>query len=85
MRTGAKPIGHAWVNRLSWLHYEHYADLIGFEVAHRSFTETPIDEEFYTRFEDVLGRYPTNRPAARLPAAGAAQAGRLTSHRRPVL
>jgi len=55
---GRRPIGHAWVNRLSWLHYEYYADILGFEVAHRAFTETPIDEEFYTRFEDVLGRYP---------------------------
>jgi SAM-dependent methyltransferase len=52
------PIGLAWVNRLSWLHYEYYADRLGFEVVHRGFTETPIDEEFYARFEDVLGRYP---------------------------
>ncbi len=55
---GRAPIGHAWVNRLSWLHYEYYADQLGFEIAHRGFTETPIDEEFYHRFEDVLGRYP---------------------------
>jgi SAM-dependent methyltransferase len=55
---GREPIGNAWVNRLSWLHYEYYADLLGFEVAHRSFTETPIDEDFYRRFEDILGRYP---------------------------
>jgi SAM-dependent methyltransferase len=55
---GRAPIGHAWVNRLSWLHYEYYADRLGFEVAHRAFTETPIDEDFYARFEDVLGRYP---------------------------
>ncbi|GLY14829.1 hypothetical protein Kisp01_18440 [Kineosporia sp. NBRC 101677] len=55
---GRRPIGHAWVNRLSWLHYEFYADQLGFEIAHRAFTETPIDEDFYTRFEDVLGRYP---------------------------
>ena len=57
VRHGRRPIGHAWVNRLSWLHYEYYADLLGFEVAHRAFTETPIDEAFYARFEDVLGRY----------------------------
>jgi SAM-dependent methyltransferase len=56
--NGRAPIGHAWVNRLSWLHYEYYADRLGFEIAHRSFTETPIDEPFYQRFEDVLGRYP---------------------------
>ena len=58
VQHGRRPIGHAWVNRLSWLHYEYYADLLGFEVAHRAYTETPIDEEFYTRFEDVLGRHP---------------------------
>jgi SAM-dependent methyltransferase len=56
--NGREPIGHAWVNRLSWLHYEYYADRLGFEVALRSYTETPIDEDFYRRFEDVLGRYP---------------------------
>lgn len=55
---GRPPIGLAWVNRLSWLHYEYYADRLGFEVASRHFTETPLDEEFYARFEQVLGRYP---------------------------
>jgi SAM-dependent methyltransferase len=55
---GRAPIGHAWVNRLSWLHYEYYADKLGFEIAHRGFTESAIDEDFYLRFEDVLGRYP---------------------------
>jgi len=55
---GREPIGNAWVNRLSWLHYEFYADRLGFEIAHRGYTETPIDEDFYRRFEDVLGRYP---------------------------
>jgi SAM-dependent methyltransferase len=55
---GRAPIGNAWVNRLGWLHYEYYADLLGFEIAHRGYTETPIDEDFYHRFEDVLGRYP---------------------------
>jgi SAM-dependent methyltransferase len=55
---GRPPIGLAWVNRLSWLHYEYYADTAGFEVVHRAYTTTPIDEPFYARFEDVLGRYP---------------------------
>lgn len=58
VRCGREPIGLAWVNRLSWLHYEYYADLLGFEIMHRGFTENPIDEDFYSRFEDVLGRYP---------------------------
>lgn len=56
--NGRAPIGLAWVNRLSWLHYEYYADQLGFEVMRRSYTTTPIDEDFYLRFEDVLGRYP---------------------------
>ena len=56
--NGREPIGNAWVNRLSWLHYEYYADLLGFDVLHRGFTENPIDEDFYHRFEDILGRYP---------------------------
>ena len=56
--NGREPIGHAWVNRLSWLHYEYYADQLGFQIAHRGYTESPIDEDFYRRFEDVLGRYP---------------------------
>lgn len=55
---GREPIGLAWVNRLTWLHYDYYASQTGFEVVHRAFTETPIDEDFYTRFEEVLGRYP---------------------------
>ncbi len=55
---GRDPIGLTWVNRLSWLHYEYYADRLGLEVAHRGFTEAAIDEPFYQRFEDVLGRYP---------------------------
>jgi SAM-dependent methyltransferase len=50
--------GAAWVNRLSYYHYQHYFDLIGFRLRHLKFTETPIDEAFYSRFEDVLGRYP---------------------------
>jgi SAM-dependent methyltransferase len=58
VRHGRAPIGLAWVNRLSWLHYEYYADRLGFRIASHHFTETPVDEEFYTRFEDVLGRYP---------------------------
>ena len=55
---GRAPIGLTWVNRLSWLHYEYYADRLGLEVAHRGYTESAIDEPFYHRFEDVLGRYP---------------------------
>ena len=56
--NGRAPIGLTWVNRLSWLHYEYYVREIGFELVHRNFTTAPFDENFYRRFEDVLGRYP---------------------------
>jgi len=58
VRHGRAPRGAAWVNRLSWEHYRRYIDEIGFGLPHVSFTESPFDEEFYRRFEDVLGRYP---------------------------
>jgi len=57
-KHGHEHIGPAWVNRLSWYHYQYYFDRIGFRLRHLNFTETAIDEEFYTRFEDILGRYP---------------------------
>jgi hypothetical protein len=43
---------------VSWYHYQYYFDRIGFRIRHLKFDETTIDEEFYTRFEDILGRYP---------------------------
>jgi SAM-dependent methyltransferase len=57
-KHGHRDSGSAWVNRLSWYHYQHYFDQVGFRLRHLKFTETAIDEEFYTRFEDILGRYP---------------------------
>jgi hypothetical protein len=46
------------VNRLTWAEYErHFAD-VGFETRMLRFTERALDEAFYRRFEDVLGRYP---------------------------
>lgn len=50
--------GAAWVNRLTWAEYEDHFARIGFAVRAVHFRETPIDEEFYARFESVLGRYP---------------------------
>ena len=32
--------------------------MAGFTIEMVNFTERPLDEEFYKRFEDVLGRYP---------------------------
>lgn len=58
VRHGRAPRGAAWVNRLSWEHYARYIDEIGFRTQHVSFTQAAFDEEFYQRFEDMLGRYP---------------------------
>ena len=55
---GRRPIGLSRVNRLSWLHYRFYIESIGFRIRHLSFTESPFDEEFYYRFERILGCYP---------------------------
>jgi SAM-dependent methyltransferase len=57
-KHGHDHIGPAWINRLSWYHYQYYFDRIGFRLRHLKFTETAIDEEFYTRFEDILSRFP---------------------------
>jgi SAM-dependent methyltransferase len=57
-RSGRNPRGASWVNRLSWNHYERYIADIGFILRHVAFQETDWDEEFYRRFEDVLGRFP---------------------------
>ncbi|MGI8703068.1 MAG: methyltransferase domain-containing protein [Candidatus Limnocylindrales bacterium] len=48
----------AWVNRLSWADYERHMRRIGFQIRMLRFSERPIDEAFYERFEAVLGRYP---------------------------
>lgn len=55
---GRKTRGSSWVNQLSWSHYERYIAEIGFTVRSLSFDGAPFDEEFYNRFEDVLGRLP---------------------------
>ena len=50
--------GATWVNKLTAAQYLTYFDLLGFEVQKLWWSKMPIDEEFYLRFEDVLGRYP---------------------------
>jgi SAM-dependent methyltransferase len=50
--------GSAWVNRLTWSQYEDYFRQIGFTMHSLRFSETPLDEAFYARFSDILGRYP---------------------------
>jgi hypothetical protein len=48
----------AWVNQLSIADYCNYFRLIGFELEGLSFSKTPIDEVFYSRFADRLERIP---------------------------
>jgi SAM-dependent methyltransferase len=50
--------GASWVNRLTWAQYEDYFREIGFVMRSLRFSEEPLDEAFYARFENVLGRYP---------------------------
>ena len=57
-RQDMPPQGAAWVNKMTWAQYERYIDAIGFQKLMLSFNRIPIDEEFYSRFEDILGRYP---------------------------
>jgi SAM-dependent methyltransferase len=57
-RLGRTPQGAAWVNRLSWLDYDAMFRRIGFRIRSLRFSERPIDEAFYERFESILGRYP---------------------------
>ena len=57
-KRGKSITGAAWVNRLTWAQYEQYFREVGFRMRALRFRETPLDEEFYLRFEDQLGRYP---------------------------
>jgi SAM-dependent methyltransferase len=57
-RAGAQPLGSAWVNRLTWEQYEALMVETGFTIRALRFDRYPLDESFYRRFEDVLGRYP---------------------------
>ena len=57
-RNGRPEEAAAWVNRLSWADYEAYMRRIGFTIRMLRFQGTQLDEAFYARFEDVLGRHP---------------------------
>jgi SAM-dependent methyltransferase len=59
MRRRGKPAaGAAWVNRLTWEQYERIILEEGFRILSLRFDRYPLDEAFYARFEDILGRYP---------------------------
>ena len=55
---GRNNVRAAWVNKLTVPHYETYLRQLDFEVVRQWTTGTPIDEAFYQRFIDKLGRYP---------------------------
>jgi SAM-dependent methyltransferase len=57
-RAGRHGGGSAWVNRLTWEQYEAAFVDAGLVIRSLSFSHYPLDEPFYARFEDVLGRYP---------------------------
>ena len=57
-KNGGKDAGASWVNRLTWSQYEDYFHAIGFVIHSLKFSETPLDEAFYERFSNLLGRYP---------------------------
>jgi SAM-dependent methyltransferase len=57
-RHGLPEQGAVWVNKLTWEQYRHEIERIGFVVHRERLRQTPIDEEFFRRFESVLGRYP---------------------------
>jgi hypothetical protein len=50
--------GASWVNRLTWAQYEDHLREIGFVLRSLRFSEEPLDEAFYERFGNILGRYP---------------------------
>ena len=57
-RQGRNNVRAAWVNKLTVAHYEMYLRQLDFKIVRQWTTGTPIDEEFYQRFVDRLGRYP---------------------------
>lgn len=56
IRRGA--VRAAWVNKLTAAQYLLYFDLLDLTPARVRYDITPIDEPFYERFLDRLGRYP---------------------------
>jgi len=55
---GRKSQRPAWVNKLTAAQCLLYFHLAGFTTKQVWYATTALDEQFYTRFEDVLGKYP---------------------------
>ncbi len=50
--------GPAWVNKLTASQYREQVARFGLDIEHEWFDRTPLDEAFYERFSDKLGKYP---------------------------
>ncbi|MEG2173504.1 MAG: methyltransferase domain-containing protein [Desulfovibrionaceae bacterium] len=48
----------AWVNKLTHLHYLEQVKKLGFHTQHCNYVQKPLDVDFYTCFQDKLGKYP---------------------------
>lgn len=48
----------AWVNKLTAAQYREKVRDVGLSIVEEWASTTPLDEEFYERFVDVLGKYP---------------------------
>jgi len=57
-RHGRPPMGAVWVNKMTWEQYRAEIERIGFRIRRERLRETPLDEPFYRRFQERLGRYP---------------------------
>lgn len=57
-KRGVRGQRAAWVNRWSAAEYSTCFAELGFSVLECSYATTPLDEAFYSRFEDILSRYP---------------------------
>lgn len=55
---GRRPSKPAWVNKLTVAHYYQYLRQLDFQILKEWTSSTPLDEAFYQRFIDKLGRYP---------------------------
>jgi SAM-dependent methyltransferase len=57
-KRGKPGMRAAWVNRLTATEYARHFEELGFSALEVSYSRTPIDQEFYQRFEDILSRFP---------------------------
>jgi 2-polyprenyl-3-methyl-5-hydroxy-6-metoxy-1,4-benzoquinol methylase/spore maturation protein CgeB len=58
LHIGMQPARPAWVNYLTAAEYQRYFHLLGYSIQKLEYSITPLDREFYQRFEDRLSRYP---------------------------